>query len=708
MAGIGFSLRKMMSEKNTYGTQVRAWFHTSIVAAGPWVISILTINLLLYFSRRWDIPFVERELLISTIIYSTLFSQLITAPFQMLMTRYIADRIFSSELEYIKPSFWGVSLLMLLLGFGMALLFYWNSGLPLVYVYLAVALFLLLTVMWMLMVYLSTLRNFKLVTASNLIGALVTFGAVVLFSGSPVYFREMSGTTNLLLAYLLGIFMILLFLLVVFLAELSEDNGKIFHFIRYFHAVPSLWPIGLFYTASLWIDNVLMWFSPISIDLYGVFRYAPAYDIATFYAYLITLPATMMFMVLIETDFYGKCREFYLAVLENAELQELRNYSRRMRESLFQDVLKTFEVQLFITVLVIVLSPTLFPFLNISEGVRKIFTIYALGALCNSFVLIFLQVLLYIGERNRALALAVIFFLSNLLFTYISIGLGEAYYGTGFFMAGFVSMLFGAFISYHSYFRIIPHTFMTQPVYTRTKKKIFEKVEEWIDERRSARDAFELNLLRKKHIERSVIASQNIQAEESKRAGVGTGTGMGTGTGTAGNAGAGAAAGAGVAAKVGNTAAADGVRTLAAALADGKKPIPLYDGSMPGESSAADGESASEVFSGTGAGTGDSEGAIDRAADAQVQESASVTASAPAAGPAEADGPAAAGSAEAAGRAPAAAAVVSAPVSDEKSSPHFSQYATVGRTSPDPVFATAARRYMRKNYRYLRNRRKLP
>ncbi len=107
MAGIGFSLRKMLKDDSTYSTRVHAWFHTSIVSAGPWLISILTINIVLAFSKRWGLPFAERELLIAAVIYSTLFSQLLTAPFQMIITRYIADRIYNEEYSYIKPSFWG-------------------------------------------------------------------------------------------------------------------------------------------------------------------------------------------------------------------------------------------------------------------------------------------------------------------------------------------------------------------------------------------------------------------------------------------------------------------------------------------------------------------------------------------------------------------------------------------------------------------------
>jgi len=214
-----------------------------------------------------------------------------------------------------------------------------------------------------------------------------------------------------------------------------------------------------------------------------------------------------------------KCREFYLAVIENGPLSELKSFEKRMRESLFQNVLRTFEVQLFVSLLAIVLSPTLFPLLNVPEPSRQIFMIYALGALCNSFILIFLQVLLYIGERNRAMLMMLIFFLTNVIFTAISMSMGEEYYGSGFFVSSFITMIICAFVVYYSYHRIVRYTFMTQPVFIREREKVFEKVERWVDDRMTARDSFELRFLRRRQQERRKVVTELDQGyAESKRA----------------------------------------------------------------------------------------------------------------------------------------------------------------------------------------------
>ncbi len=503
----------MLTEESSYASKVQAWFHTAIVSSGPWLISILAINMVLTYSDRWGLPNIEKELLIGAIIYSTIISQVLTAPFQMIVTRYIADRMYAEEYAYIKPSFWGVSLLVSILALALAAGFYHRATLPFEFIYLVSALMVVLTILWILMVYQSTLRNFAFITIANLLGVAVTYLLILYLAGNPFGFQEYSGVSNLLLAYLGGVTFFTIMLLIAFLAEMQEDNGKIFHYIRYFHTVPSLWPIGLLYTTTIWVDNVIMWFSPISIQIFGLYRYAPSYDLATFFAYLTILPSIMLFIVLIETDFYVKCREFYLVILRNGPLEDVRKFADRMWASLKESIVKTFEIQLFVTIACIAVARHIFPLLNVPGETERIFSIYAMGAFCNAFILICLQVLLYIGERNRTLLLMALYFVLNTAFTLFSLTLGEAYYGIGFFIASFITMLVGFWLTYLSYRRVVSHTYITQPVYIRTKDKFFEKLERRLNRRQEEKDALDLVLL-EKHTHKRRASTQEVLVAE--------------------------------------------------------------------------------------------------------------------------------------------------------------------------------------------------
>lgn len=43
MAGIGFELKKLYSENNTSYQDVKATFYSSLVSAGPWLITIASL-----------------------------------------------------------------------------------------------------------------------------------------------------------------------------------------------------------------------------------------------------------------------------------------------------------------------------------------------------------------------------------------------------------------------------------------------------------------------------------------------------------------------------------------------------------------------------------------------------------------------------------------------------------------------------------------
>ena len=46
MAGIGFELRKMIDERQGFVAKVRAYACASLIASGPWLMTILTLTLL--------------------------------------------------------------------------------------------------------------------------------------------------------------------------------------------------------------------------------------------------------------------------------------------------------------------------------------------------------------------------------------------------------------------------------------------------------------------------------------------------------------------------------------------------------------------------------------------------------------------------------------------------------------------------------------
>ena len=88
MAGIGFTL-KTLFEEEYYLSRTKAYIYSALVSAGPWIAAVVTVNLLILLSDYYFDDISQRDLFMGTIVYSFVFSQIITAPWQLLITRYI-------------------------------------------------------------------------------------------------------------------------------------------------------------------------------------------------------------------------------------------------------------------------------------------------------------------------------------------------------------------------------------------------------------------------------------------------------------------------------------------------------------------------------------------------------------------------------------------------------------------------------------------
>lgn len=123
MAGIGFTLKKLFNE-DTFTNRGKAYLYSAFVVAGPWIAAVITVNLLIFIMNYLTISDAEKELFMGTIVYSFVFSQVITVPWQFLVTRYISDKLFVKQYDFIRPSYIGVTKIVFFIGLIVSTLFY--------------------------------------------------------------------------------------------------------------------------------------------------------------------------------------------------------------------------------------------------------------------------------------------------------------------------------------------------------------------------------------------------------------------------------------------------------------------------------------------------------------------------------------------------------------------------------------------------------
>ena len=482
MAGIGFSLKKMFT-KETFSSRALGYVYSSFIAAGPWIISVISINFLLLLMKFVDINNTERDLFSATIVYSFLFSQILVAPFQLVVTRYISDKLYNKEYEAIRPTYIGINTIVFFLSLIVCVIFYYHVPLPLFYKFLSSCIFVLISMIWVVMIFLSAVKNYKLIGIAYILGGVVTVAFSLFFIENPLYFEEFSGSTNFLLSYVIGLSSIFIILLYTFFSTFHYGNPHTYDFIGYFGKHISLSLIGLLYTCGLWIDNILLWFSDFQVKVYDVFIFAPYYDNVIFLSYLTTIVSLVLFLVIIETEFYERYRSYFRKVNSAQTLKEIDKSKYKMIESLRYNLSYTFMVQLLVNITLVLLANPIFDLLNINYLIRDIFKITAIGALFNISSFIIILVLLYFEKRRSALLIAACFFISNMGFTLLFRTRPLQYTGYGFAVASAFTFVV-ALVPLVSYLRNVNYdTFALQPMYMQESHDLFVKIADFLNKR---------------------------------------------------------------------------------------------------------------------------------------------------------------------------------------------------------------------------------
>lgn len=472
MAGIGFTLKKLFQDES-YINRSKAYLYSTLVAAGPWIITIITVNSIIFIMSFYSDVFDEKELFMGTIVYTFIFSQLITSPWQMTITRYIADKLYNKDYDYIRPSFVGLNKIVFFSSLSLGVLFYLTKPLPVLYKVMSIYLFVILSMIWILMVYLSAVKDYELIAKAYIYGGLISMALTIYLINNPLPFLDLVYSSNILFAYLIGLSVTFVLLIYNFLSTFYYGNYFEFDFLRYLDRIPSLFWISLLYTLGLWVDDILMWLSIAGVKVQETYQYAPIYDNAVFMAYLTTIPTSVLFLVSIETEFYDTYKKYYGLANRNGSLKEIDIASKEMKKTIWRKLFFTFQVQALISVTIVVFSKYIFDFLNVSILIRNIFRVCIFGALFNVFILIIILILLYFEARIRALLIAITFLVTNFTLTYYFANKGLEYYGYGFTLGALITFLLGVIIIIRFLKHINFRTFALQPLFATKDKGIF-------------------------------------------------------------------------------------------------------------------------------------------------------------------------------------------------------------------------------------------
>lgn len=479
MAGIGFELKKLFHKKGVLHS-AKAYGYATVVCAGPMLLGVLLLLGIMALCTCFGAPRQQRELLICMITYTLLASVTVTSFFSMVVTRYVADMLFEEQNQAILPSFWGSSVVMMVLGgvlYGVFLLF---SGATFWQGVLCFILFEELILVWNAMSYLTAIKDYRGIFLSFLTCVVAAFvlGAVLLYLGFPV-------VEALLCAVTVGYGIMMLWNVILLHRYFPAGNSSAFTFLRWLDSFLPLALSGLFTNTGMFSHLVIFWFSDIGVCVKGLFYGAPWHDVPALLAFMSALMTTVNFVVSVEVNFYPKYRNHYSLYNDRGTIGDIKQSEKEMLDTLKTELFYTALKQLLFSAFCIALGGYVLDWLPLgfNEVMRGYFrtlcVAYGLYAIGNMVMLI----LLYFTDYRGACWSTGLFALSTVVLTLISLNFSYVYYGFGFLIGAMLFLLSACLRLDHFTKRLPYHILSVQPLVSEDRSGAFTRLGCFLEKR---------------------------------------------------------------------------------------------------------------------------------------------------------------------------------------------------------------------------------
>lgn len=436
MAGIGFELKKMLQDESWLGL-TKTYVYAGIISSGPWVLSILGImlvGLLGAINKTNQGQLVE---FLVSVTYLMSISLILTGLLQLMFTRFIADRLYEKNQHIVLPNLMGAMYLTTAvsgaLGLVLGFTFFYGQW---VYFSLMLVNFIVLCNLWIVLVFVSGMREYHYVLWSFL-GA---YGGIVVLS---LGFHNL-GANGLLAALLLGHTALLFSLFFLILKNFEAKEWVRFDFLNRSKIFPILILVGVLFNLGVWIDKWIFWLYPDTSDVIGsVLRASVIYDLPIFLAYLSIIPGMASFLLRVETDFVESYKSYYQAINQGCSLDTIEQRRSEMVDSIRRAFAEITKIQAITIIILFLLAEKIIAWLGLSPLYVHLYYVDLLATGVQVLFMATLSVSFYFNLLKLALQMVLLLFIFNLLLTLLSLFMGAAFYGYGFALALLISTLRG-------------------------------------------------------------------------------------------------------------------------------------------------------------------------------------------------------------------------------------------------------------------------
>ncbi|MDF1761199.1 MAG: exopolysaccharide Pel transporter PelG [Coxiellaceae bacterium] len=454
MAGIGFQLRRIL-KTDSFFNFMRAYGYASVLSSGPWLLAVFGIVLISFIKYRYPRFATSITQFQTSITYLFAASLILSGLAQFSFTRFISDLVYAKRENAIIPTYCGAllctTILASVIAFIVDAIFFINT--PTLYRLLMAFSFIVLCGNWLSSSLLSGLKAYRAILIVFFLGY-----ALIVALG---YWLYAFGLVGLMLAFFTGQVLLLAGMIFVLFRSHFSQQLMSFEFLRPGKLFISLVLVGLFYNLAIWIDKIVFWFSASTgMHVIGPLFASPIYDLPIFFSYLTMIPGMAVFLFRLETDFVEYYDQYYNAIRSGDSLTNILNYRQQMVSAAYFGVVEIAKVQGFMIVLMFLAGKTILHIFGVSIYYAHILNVATIAAALQVILLGLLNILFYLDKRHQAVLITVFFFVTNLIFTIITVHLGVYYYAYGLAASLLMSNLLAFFLLDYDFRNLEYMTFM--------------------------------------------------------------------------------------------------------------------------------------------------------------------------------------------------------------------------------------------------------
>jgi polysaccharide biosynthesis protein PelG len=435
MAGIGFKLRSL-ARQDSISSIVAAAGHAAMIAAGPWLFTIATLAGITIATDRvagLEVLATFRAI----VIYAFAISLVFSSPVTIVATRLVGDALWLKQprrvLGLMLGGLWVVQVPTLI---GVAIVV-WVFKLPTPDALALAAMTAIASAIWIAISFCGAVRDYRGVTLSFLSGLLVAFGACIataIYGGSHLAMAcAFAGGLTVVLFGLIG-------RVISTFPHPVATPGVISRAYR--DGFKTYWSIcfGAFLgTAAVWVDKVVFWFSEVGEAVANGLKHAPIYDSTMFIASLALIPALSSFVVNLETGFFDRYQRYYATIATHGTLDQIEAARQRLSRYTLDSLALITITLAGIAAILLLTAPIIVDAVGLRFRQIAILRYGVLGAVFQFVFIATSSLLLFFDRRQPYVLTQALYFTLNIVFAVVSLGLGEDFYGVGFFAAALIA-----------------------------------------------------------------------------------------------------------------------------------------------------------------------------------------------------------------------------------------------------------------------------